>query len=146
MELTTIGWSIQILLILAGICVALAMIFGPRTMTGALACFALSFVGMAVRAEPAALIAVAMGAMMELRLPPRRRHKGLLEWLLVSVAFCQVALVLTMLPDLRFWVAQGLGTLIHLLALVAAFAPHWWTPRPAAPRWAELAAPHEHHL
>lgn len=127
--LVSIGWTIQICLLLAGLCATLAMVFGVRTMTLALACFALSFVGMAMRGEPAALVAVAMGAMMELRLVPRRRHRGLVEWLLVAVAMCQVALILlTPTLDVRFWIAQGLGTSVHLLAIVAAFAPHWWSP------------------
>jgi hypothetical protein len=126
----SVGWTIQICLILAGLCAAFAMVFGVRTMTLALACFALSFVGMAMRGEPAALVAVAMGALMELRLNPMRRHRGLVEWLLVSVALCQVALsLLTTTIDIRFWIAQGLGASIHLLALIAAFAPQWWTPR-----------------
>jgi|GEM_PF-4436385 len=126
----SVGWTIQICLILAGLCAAFAMVFGVRTMTLALACFALSFVGMAMRGEPAALVAVSMGALMELRLNPMRRHRGLVEWLLVSVALCQVSLsLLTTTIDLRFWIAQGLGASIHLIALIAAFAPQWWTPR-----------------
>lgn len=126
--LLTVGWTIQIMLFLAFICALLAMVFGVRTITLALACLALSFVGMAMRGEPAALMAVAAGAMMELRLHPAQRHRGLLEWLLVSVAMCQVALgLLTSTIDIRFWLAQGLGATVHVLALVAAFAPHLWT-------------------
>jgi len=128
-DLAGVGTVIQLILFLAALATALAMVFGVRTMTAALALLALSFIGLAIRGEPSAIAAVAMGALMELRLMPRRRHRGLLEWLLVSLGLCQIALALTQ-EEYRFtfWVAQGMGFTVLVFAIIAAFAPHWWQP------------------
>ncbi|MEO7993362.1 MAG: hypothetical protein ABI743_03110 [bacterium] len=125
-SLTGIGTLVQIILILLSLCAALSMIFGLRTISTALALLALSFVGMAMRGEPAALVAVAMGVLMELRLAPRGRHRGLLEWLLVALGLCQVALILVLPMNFTFWLAQAMGVMVLGFAVVATFAPHWY--------------------
>ncbi|HYE78436.1 MAG TPA: hypothetical protein VEI97_10645, partial [bacterium] len=112
-ELVQVGIYVQVLLVLAAVAVLGAMAVGAKTLNAALALLALSFVGMAIRGEPAAMFAIATGVLMELRLVPRQRHKGLLEWLLVALGLCQIALLMTREQyTFDFWVAQGLGAAV----------------------------------
>lgn len=128
-DLVQVGLGLQVVLILAALAVLGAVTMGARTLNAALALLALSFVGMAIRGEHSALFAVATGVLMELRLIPRLRHKGLLEWLLVALGLCQVTLLMTHEQyTVDFWIAQGLGIAVIGFAVVAAFAPHLWRP------------------